>query len=132
VSPSLLFQTAHCSGPTVRNLRGTLRTPLLPADKLHVHAELTDDEHAKNNLPDVLARWNQRDTSERDRERTDQSFCVPKADIAANDYDLSINRYKQIVHDEIEYPTPTAILYELTTLEEDIQKGLDDLKAMLS
>lgn len=108
------------------------RTPLLPADKLHVHGELTDDEHAKNNLPDVLARWNQRDLGERDRERTDQSFSVPKADIAAHDYDLSINRYKQIVYDEIEHPAPTAILDQLTALEEDIQKGLDDLKAMLS
>jgi type I restriction enzyme M protein len=108
------------------------RTPLLPADKLSVHAQLTADEHAKNNLPDVLARWNDRDTGEPDRQRTDQSFSVPKADIAANDYDLSINRYKEIVYDEIEYPAPAEILEELTALEEDIQKGLDDLKAMLS
>ena len=108
------------------------RTPLLPPDKLGVAVGLTHDEHAKNNLPDALARWNQRDLGERDRERTDQSFCVPKSDIAANDYDLSINRYKQILYDEIEYPTPTAILEELTALEADIQKGLDDLKAMLS
>jgi type I restriction enzyme M protein len=108
------------------------RTPLLPPDKLSVHADLTDDEHAKNNLPDALARWNDRDSSERDRDRTDQSFCVPKADVAANDYDLSINRYKEIVYDEIEYPPPTEILDELTALEEDIQKGLDGLKAMLS
>ena len=108
------------------------RTPLLPADKLSVHAELTGDEHAKNNLPDVLARWRYRDTGERDRERTAQSFCVPKDDIAANDYDLSINRYKEIVYDEIEYPDPTQTLDELTALEEDIQKGLDELKAMLS
>jgi type I restriction enzyme M protein len=108
------------------------RTPLLSADKLSVHAELTDDEHAKNNLPDVLARWNDRDSSEHDRERTEQSFCVPKADIAANDYDLSINRYKQIVYEEVEHAPPTEILEELTALEESIQKGLDELKAMLS
>ena len=108
------------------------RTPLLPPDRLGVSADLTDDEHAKNNLPDALARWNDRDASERELGRTGQSFSVPKGDIAANDYDLSINRYKEIVYDEIEYPPPTEILDELTTLEEDIQKGLDDLKAMLS
>ena len=108
------------------------RTPLLTADKLDVHAELTDEEHDKNNLPDSLARWKDRDTSERDRDRTDQSFCVPKADIAANDYDLSINRYKEIVYDEVEHPDPGEIIDELSALEEDIQKGLDDLKAMLS
>ncbi len=108
------------------------RTPLLDEDKLDVHASLDEDEHAKNNLPDALARWNGRDGADRDRERTAQSFCVPKADIAANDYDLSINRYKEIVYDEIEYPEPAAILDELTTLEEDIQTGLDDLRTMLS
>lgn len=107
------------------------RTPLLPEDKLTAAAQLTDDEHAKNNLPDALARWYQRDGDELDRARTDQSFCVPKTDIAANDYDLSINRYKEVVYDEIQYPPPSEILDELTALEEDIQKGIDDLKAML-
>lgn len=79
----------------------------------------------------MLSRWSQRDAGERDRERTAQSFCVPKTDIAGNDYDLSINRYKEIVYEEIKYPEPTEILDELTALEEDIQKGLDELRSML-
>jgi len=110
------------------------RSPLLPDAKLGAvpAEELTDDEHAKNSLPDALARWVQRDGSELDRLRTEQSFCVPKADIAANGYDLSINRYKEVVYDEIDYPAPTEILDELTALEKDIQKGIDDLRAMLS
>ena len=108
------------------------RIPLLDADKLSVYSDLTEDQHTKNNLPDALARWNDRDTSERDRDRTAQSFCVPRADIAANDYDLSINRYKELVHDEVEYAAPAEILDELTALEEDIQKGLDELRTMLS
>jgi type I restriction enzyme M protein len=107
------------------------RTPLLAADKLGVHAELTGDQHAKNNLPDVLARWDDRDGNERARERTEQSFCVPKAEIAVNNYDLSINRYKEVMHDEIQYSAPAEILEELVSIETDIQKGLDDLKAML-
>jgi type I restriction enzyme M protein len=107
------------------------RTPLLPAEKLGAGAALDEDEHAKNNLPDALGRWRNRDAGERDRVRTDQSFCVPKADIAANDYDLSINRYKELVYDVVEYAQPAEILDELTALEEDIQKGLDELKAML-
>ena len=57
---------------------------------------------------------------------------MPKIDIAANDYDLSINRYKEIVYDEIEYPPPIEILNELTTaLEAEMQQGIDHLKAML-
>ena len=108
------------------------RTPLLGAEQLSLAAgPLNEEEHVKNNLPDALARWQERDNTELERERIEQSFCVCKADIAANDYDLSINRYKEVVHDEIEYPTPAAILDELGMLETDIQQGIDDLRAML-
>ena len=108
------------------------RTELLDDIKLGVAAEpLSDGEHDKNNLPDTLVRWRERDGTELERARTKQSFCVPKADIAANDYDLSTNRYKEVVYDEIEYAPPAEILDELTALEEDIQKGIDELKAML-
>src|SRR5262249_35382103 len=74
------------------------RTELLPAEKLGPvpAAPLTAEEHAKNNLPDVLARWRLRDTDERKRPHTAQSFCVPRADIAAQGYNLSLNRYKEV------------------------------------
>jgi type I restriction enzyme M protein len=64
------------------------RTPLLDAIKLGCSpAEpLTLEDHAKNNLPDVLARWAQRDSGEHGRARTEQSFCVPKPDIVAQGY----------------------------------------------
>jgi type I restriction enzyme M protein len=107
------------------------RTPLLAPEKLGATALVTDEEHDRNNLPDALARWHDRDGRELDRARTDQSFCVPKADIVANDYDLTINRYREIVHNEIEYPPPSVILDELSQIEEEIQKGIDDLKAIL-
>src|SRR5450830_975248 len=70
------------------------RTPLLSEDKLGPipATALSAEEHAKNNLPDALARWFTRDAAERERPRTAQSFCVPKADIAAQGYDLSLNR----------------------------------------
>jgi type I restriction enzyme M protein len=107
------------------------RNPLLPAARLGATVELTDDQHEKNNLPDALARWRDRDRGEMTRERTDQSFCVPKVDIVANDYDLSINRYQKIVHEWPEITPPSEILDELTRVEEDIQKRIDALKAML-
>lgn len=55
------------------------RTPLLPEEKLgsNPRQALAPDEHAKNNLPDVLARWHDRAKRERDNPRTAQSFCVP-------------------------------------------------------
>lgn len=109
------------------------RTPLLSQDKLGVlpGAPLTIDEHHKNNLPDVLARWAQRNGKERERPRTAQSFCVPRADIAAQGYDLSLNRYKEMVHEVTAHRPPKEILAELVTLEKDIKRGMKELEEML-
>jgi type I restriction enzyme M protein len=109
------------------------RTPLLPDEKLGPAPKtaLTKDEHAKNNLPDVLARWAERAGKERKRPRTAQSFCVPKADIAAQGYDLSLNRYKEVVHEEIEHKKPREILAELENLEGEIREGMKALEGML-
>jgi type I restriction enzyme M protein len=78
-----------------------------------------------------LARWALRDTSEQQRYRAEQSFCVPKAEIAANGYDLSINRYKEVEHEEIEHLPPKNILAKLAKLEEEIQAGMKELEGML-
>ena len=110
------------------------RTPLLGDDKLGPlpATPLTAADHARNNLPDVLARWACRDTTERDRPRTAQSFCVPKADIAAQGYDLSVNRYKEVVHESVAHRPPPAILAELRALEADIHRGMAELGAKLA
>ena len=109
------------------------RTPLLPEDKLGAvpTTALSADEHAKNNLPDILARWQQRDGKERKRPRTAQSFCVPKADLVAQGYDLSLNRYKEVVHEEVEHRPPQEILADLAKLEAEIQQGMKELEGML-
>jgi type I restriction enzyme M protein len=97
------------------------RNPLLPDEKLGVLAAgLTEAEHTKNNLPDVLARWKTHTTAERERRRTAQSFCVPKAELAAQGYDLSLNRYKEVVHKAVDHDTPTKILADLKILEAEI------------
>ena len=92
---------------------------------------LPEELHEKNNLPDVLARWESRDGDERKRPRTAQSFCVPKEEIAAAGYDLSINRYKEEMREEIKYDPPKVILKDLRKMEKDIAKGLDKLEEML-
>lgn len=109
------------------------RTPLLDDHKLGClpKVKLTLEEHAKNNLPDVLARWQDRAKGERARPRTAQSFCVPKADIASQGYDLSLNRYKEVVHEQREHRPPKVILADLAKIEEEIQQGMKDLEGML-
>ena len=109
------------------------RTPLLSLDKLGPvpSAELSEAEHEKNNLPDLLERWAGKDSSETENSRTAQSFCVPLADIAAADYDLSLNRYKEVEHEEIEYQDPKTIIAELKAIESEFADGLAQLEEML-
>ncbi len=107
------------------------RQPLLDPDSLGPIAELSEAQHAKNNLPDVLNRWFERDTTEKDRPRTAQSFLVPKSEIAGNGYDLSLNRYKEVEHEAVEHRDPKDIIAHLWKLEEEIQQGMKELEAML-
>ena len=91
---------------------------------------LTAKEHTKNNLPDVLARWGAREAASSNGARTEQSFCVPKAEILAQGYDLSLNRYKEVVHEDFVHRSPLEILADLATLETEIQEGMKELEAM--
>jgi type I restriction enzyme M protein len=116
------------------------RTELLPLEKLGPvpQVALTAADHPKNNLPDILARWakvrsqeSEVRSQEEQRPRTAQSFCVPKADIAAQGYDLSLNRYKEVVHAEVAHRPPAEILEKLGQLEAEIQQGMKELEGML-
>jgi type I restriction enzyme M protein len=109
------------------------RVPLLEESKLGcVHAEaLTAEEHARNNLPEVLSRWGERRGAELERPRTDQSFCVSKRDIVAEAYDLSLTRYKEAVYETVEHRPPAEIIGELEKLEDQIRAGLEELKGMV-
>ncbi|WP_300416177.1 class I SAM-dependent DNA methyltransferase [uncultured Oscillibacter sp.] len=85
---------------------------------------------AENNIPDIVARF--RDlAAEECRERTEQSFLVPRAEIAENGYDLSINKYKKTEYVPVEYPPTSEIFAELRELEAQIQKGLEELEGMV-
>ncbi|GAB3077660.1 type I restriction-modification system subunit M [Pedococcus soli] len=110
------------------------RAALLPDAKLGClpQSGLTGGEHSKNNLPDVLARWANRGDGELKRERTEQSFCVPKDSIAGNGYDLSLNRYQEAVHAEVIHRHPLDIIRDLEEVEANIQTSLAQLKAHLS
>jgi len=85
----------------------------------------------ENDLPDVLARWESL-SAEGDRARTDQSFLVSKTEIEAQGFDLSLNRYKQVVHDEAAHRPPLEIIGEIEALEDEIVKSVAEIKAMLA
>ena len=87
-------------------------------------------EIAENDIPDIISRFHNLD-GEKDRERTEQSFFVPKQEIVDNDYDLSINKYKKTEYVAVEYPPTEEILAELDSLNEQVATEMAELKAML-
>ncbi len=87
-------------------------------------------EISENDIPDIIERFHNLD-KEADRERTEQSFFVPKQEIVDNGYDLSINKYKKTEYVAVEYPPTSEILDKLDKLEEEIAAGLKELRGML-
>lgn len=84
----------------------------------------------QNDIPDIITRFKNLD-GEKIRERTEQSFFVPKDEVIQNDYDLSINKYKKIEYKKIEYPPTNEILSDIKALDAEISKELGELECML-
>ncbi|WP_339170779.1 class I SAM-dependent DNA methyltransferase [Anoxybacillus sp. FSL W8-1294] len=84
----------------------------------------------ENDIPDIIARFHNRE-AEKERKRTEQSFFVPVEEIRENDYDLSINKYKEIEYEEVQYEAPSVILERVETLEKEIMQGLQKLKDLI-
>ena len=85
----------------------------------------------ENDIPDIIERFHHKENEEA-RERTEQSFLVDKQEIADNDYDLSINKYKKIEYIPVEYPPTEEILAEIEQLNEQIAKETKELREMLA
>lgn len=80
-----------------------------------------------NDIPDIIARFKNLQ-EEASRTRKDQSFLVPVEEIRQNNYDLSINKYKEIEREKIEYEKPEIIISRIKTLEQEIAKAIEELK----
>ena len=100
----------------------------MTADGFSLDAKRT--KVSENDIPDIIERYNNLE-KENDRVRTDKSFFVTKEEIASNDYDLSINKYKEIVQEKIEYENPKVILKQIMDMEEEFQKQLKVLEELL-
>jgi type I restriction enzyme M protein len=84
----------------------------------------------KNDLPDLVAQWKQRDASA-PSDRTAKHFFVPVEEIRNQNYDLSLNRYQQTIHTEVTYDPPKVILSKIKELESGILADIEELEAML-
>ena len=83
-----------------------------------------------NDIPDIISRYENL-SAEENRQRTEQSFMVPVEEIRDNGYDLSINKYKEIVYEKVEYEPTSVILGKINALEAEIQQELAELQKML-
>jgi type I restriction enzyme M protein len=84
----------------------------------------------ENDIPDIIERFKNLD-KEADRKRTEKSFLVPKKEIADNNYDLSINKYKEVEYIPVEYPPTSEIMANLRNLEKEIGVEMDELEKLL-
>jgi len=109
------------------------RQPLLDEKKLGVNPlqKLKKEEHLKNNLPDILSRWFEREGNERKRKKTDQSFTVSSKEILSKNYDLNINRYNEILKNDLVHKSPLQSIAEINKLEKEIDEELKQLERML-
>ena len=86
----------------------------------------------ENDIPDIIKRFNNRNSEEeQSRARTEKSFFVPKEEIVENDYDLSINKYKELIVEKKEYEDPKVILKRVIDMENELQQKLKELEEML-
>ena len=106
------------------------RKPLIHLNKLGVKPKMKLDkkDHEKNNLPDILKRWNLRETSEKNNKKSEQSFCISKAELVDNEYFLNPNLYKQIVTENFKHKDPKKIILELEKVEKEIKIIFSDIK----
>lgn len=88
-------------------------------------------EITENDIPDIIARFHKL-TNEEKRSRKDPSFLIPKADIVANDYDLSINKYKEIERVRVEYEDPDVILERIEALQNKVSDAIAEYKKLES
>lgn len=87
-------------------------------------------EVKENDIPDIIQRFHHLD-AETDRERTDQSFMVPKSEIVENDYDLSINKYKKTEYKPVEYPPTEEIIAEIERINKQVEQETVELRKLL-
>ncbi len=86
---------------------------------------------AENDIPDIITRFKNID-AERDRKRTEKSFMVAKQEIVDNAYDLSINKYKEVEYQKVEYPPTSEIMANIRKIEAEIGKEMDELEQLLN
>lgn len=123
VSTAILIFTKTCAGGT-----SDVWFYNMEADGLTLDDKRNETD--KNDIPDIIERFKNRE-NEKDNDRKGKCFFVSKAEIVANEYDLSINKYKETDYVRVKYAQPSDILDEIESLENEIAKSLMELRGAM-
>ena len=85
------------------------------------------NEVAESDIPDIIARFHNL-AAEEERTRKEQSFLVPVEEIREKDYDLSINKYKEVEREVVVYDPPQVIMERIVKLETEINEALNEFR----
>lgn len=91
--------------------------------------DIKRNEDNNNDIPDIIARFNNLE-GEASRTRKDQSFFVSKDDIVANNYELTVNKYKEVKRVKVEYDKPDVILNRIRSMQKDIDKAIAEYEVL--
>jgi len=132
------FYDMQADGFSLDDKRNALISEELLEALFHNPEQIANEVADKCDIPFILNDWNTlsnavslSEVEGHFKDRTQKSFLVPKADIVANDYDLSINRYKEVVYEEVQYEKPSTLIQDIKNLQADNAKKLLDLEKML-
>ena len=84
-------------------------------------------EVTENDIPDVIRRFHHLE-GEEERTRKEQSFLVPVDEIREKDYDLSMNKYKEVEREVVVYDKPEVIFERMAKLEDEIGEALKEFR----
>ena len=109
------------------------RLPLLNEKKLGVEPEiqLTEEEINKNNLPDIISRWNKRNKEEIKRSRKEQSFLVNIEEIRDKNYNLGFNNFQEFIYEKKNFKSPKELIKDLKEIDKEIQLEMKKLEEEL-
>ena len=83
-----------------------------------------------NDIPDIIARYNSLE-NEANRTRKEQSFFVSKDEIVTNGYDFTINKYKEVEREKIEYEKPEIVLARIKKLQAEIDQAITSYEGLI-
>ena len=101
----------------------------MTADRFSLDDKRTEIKN--NDISDIISRFKNLE-AEKDRKCTDKSFMVSKKEIADNDYDLSINKYKEVEYVAVEYLPTSEIMANIREIEKQISQEMDELEKLLA